>query len=339
MTPGLRRFAVPALSVAAMLIRSVPPVAAIAAAEVGGRLWWSLDRRRRKRTRENLRAAYGDTRSERERRHLERAAFASMLRVAVETAWAERLLATPRQFASRTVREGDWDGLRKDVERGRGGLLLGGHFGNWELGGRSAHVHGVPMLIVARPFDQLGLDRFVARHRGGHRAVLGHRGRASGLVGALRRGSWVGALIDQNAGPQGVFVPFFGLLASTPAGPVRAAQQAGAPVWFGTVRRLAAPLHFALRLDRIDVGPPDADRDRLAEAVATIVAHLERAVREAPEQYNWLHRRWKSRPPGEAPNPRLPVYDHHAPGASERREGRDRIHHVSPASSTASSIT
>ena len=309
-----RHVAILGLLTARALVCALPPALSLAIAEGLGRAWWAVDARRRARARANLAAALGDAVTARERARLERAAFAAMLRVPIEVAWFGRLLASVRQLDVRTHREGDWDGFLADVHAGRGGLLLGGHFGSWEVGGHAVRLHGVPLIVVARPLDDARLDALATHHRGGRGGVVGHRGRARHLVGALRRNDWVGVLLDQNAGQAGVFVPFFGMPASTYGAPLRAAQQAGRPVWFGSARRLPGTLRFALRLDRVDVGPPDADRATLERALAQVNAYLERAVREAPGQYNWLHRRWKTRPPGQAADVRLPRYDHHAKG-------------------------
>ncbi|MGE0191769.1 MAG: lysophospholipid acyltransferase family protein [Planctomycetota bacterium] len=307
-----RRVAIQGLLIARTLACALPPSLSLAMAEALGRAWWAVDARRRARARANIAAALGDSVDAHARAHIERAAFAAMLRVPVEVAWFGRLLGSVRQLEANTVREGDWDGFLADVAAGRGGLLLGGHFGNWEVGGHAVRLHGVPLVVVARPLDDARLDALATHHRGGRGGVVGHRGRARHLVGALRRNAWVGLLLDQNAGTSGVFVPFFGMPASTYGAPLRAAQQAGRPVWFGSARRLPGMMRFALRLDRVDVGRPDADRATLEHALAQVNQHLERAVRAAPDQYNWLHRRWKTRPRGEAPDARLPRYDHHA---------------------------
>lgn len=306
-----RHVAILGLLTARALVCALPPALSLALAEGLGRAWWAVDARRRARARANLGAALGADVTTSEHGRLERAAFAAMLRVPIEVAWFGRLLGSVRQLDAHTVREGDWDGFLADVRAGRGGLLLGGHFGNWEVGGHAVRLHGVPLIVVARPLDDARLDALATHHRGGRAGIVGHRGRARHLVGALRRNEWVGLLLDQNAGQAGLFVPFFGMPASTYGAPLRAAQQAARPVWFGSARRLPGTLRFALRLDRVDVGPPEADRATLERALTQVNAHLERAVRAAPGQYNWLHRRWKTRPPGEAADARLPQYDHH----------------------------
>jgi KDO2-lipid IV(A) lauroyltransferase len=295
------------------LVRAVPPRAALALADAGGSLWWLVDGRRRRRARANLDAALGATHTLRERRRLERDAFRSMLRVPLEVEWFDRLLRTRRQIEARTERSGDWDAFLADVEAGRGGLLLGGHLGNWEVGGHALRVFGVPLAVVARPLDNALLQAHAMARRGGARGVIAHRGRGARLLGALREGRWLGVVIDQNAGTGGTFVPFFGMTASTEAAPLRAAQHAALPVYLGAALRRAGPLCYTLHVERLDVGPPHADRARLHAGLTELHERLEAHIRRAPGEYNWLHRRWKTRPPGEAPDARLPAYDHHRP--------------------------
>jgi len=182
--------------------------------------------------------------------------------------------------------------------RGRGVLFATAHLGNWEL---SAFAHALmtePMHVVARPLDNPLLDRFVERRRtlSGNR-VIGKRDYARPILAALRRNQAVGILIDQNTAlEQGVFVDFFGVPASTGTGFARLAALSGAPMVPGFALWSAAEGKFILRF----YPPLEATGDAVCDT-ARLQQVLESVVREYPDQWLWVHRRWKTRPPGEAP--------------------------------------
>lgn len=180
--------------------------------------------------------------------------------------------------------------------RGRGALLLTGHFGNFELLG--AHLARLnPVDFVVKPLSNPKVEALVndLRSRAGV-GIIPLGGGVKHVFKALRAGRWVALLADQDARRHGVFVPFFGRLASTPEGPARLSLQTGAPIVFGTIRRRADGRH------RLDVDPPHAsagppDEAHVRALTAWHAARLEREVRAAPEHWFWLHRRWKTPPP------------------------------------------
>lgn len=293
-----------------LVARSLPPRAVGPLSEVGGSLWWALDARRRRRASENLRVAFGDALTPREQRARVRSAFVGMLRVPLEVFLQPRILRTPRDVARRTRVHGDEQALRADWAAGRGGLIVTGHLGNWELAGRLLALHGLPARVVMRPVENPLIDEHVRRERGGDQRVIPKRGAVAAVVSTLREGRWVALLADQNAGRGGVFVPFFGLPASTHPVPAVLALRLGLPLYAGAcLRRPGAEFAFDVHLKRMDPGPAAEISDAQVDALmAQVTATLEGWVRWAPEQYNWLHRRWKSRPPGEGPDPRVPSY-------------------------------
>ena len=188
------------------------------------------------------------------------------------------------------------------MQRGRGVLVLTGHLGAWEL---SSFVHsllGRPMSMVIRRLDNPLVDAYVNRIRCLHgNRVLHKDDFARGLLRSMHRGEAVGILMDTNmTPPQGVFVPFFGELACTASGAARVAQKTGAAVlpgfllWHEDEQRYV--LHFGPPLELVDTG--DTESDVLANT-ALFTRVTEDYVRQYPDQWLWLHRRWKTRPPGE----------------------------------------
>jgi KDO2-lipid IV(A) lauroyltransferase len=207
-----------------------------------------------------------------------------------------RLPTLNRQNIHQWIR---YEGLEHYTEakrHGRGVLFATAHLGNWEL---SAFAHALmtePMNIVVRPLDNPRLDDFVEKRRTlSGNTVIGKHDAARSILRALRRNEPVGILVDQNVmAPEGVFVNMFGVPACAASGFARIAAHSGAPVipgfalWSEEERRYVLRFYPPVEISG-DVG---CDSQRIQSAV-------ERAIREHPGQWLWIHRRWKTRPPGE----------------------------------------
>ena len=186
--------------------------------------------------------------------------------------------------------------------RGKGVLVLTGHLGAWELSGFYHSLIGYPMGMVIRRLDNRLLDDFVNGIRCLHgNRVLHKDDFARGLLMAMRAGETVGILMDTNmTPPQGVFAPFFGRLACTASGLARVALRTGAAVlpgfmlWEPAERKYV--LRFGQELDFTRSSDPEAD---VLKATAQCNQVLEAWIRRYPDQWLWIHRRWKTRPPGE----------------------------------------
>jgi KDO2-lipid IV(A) lauroyltransferase len=288
--------------------RSLPPESFGRVTRALGAAWYALDARRRGRALENLRVAYGADLSDAARRDLARRSMGELIRVPLEVLAQPRYLRTLRSLIRRLTISGDFDAFRADVLAGRGGLIVTGHLGNWELAARALVLAGIPARVVMRPLENPYLDEYVVRSRGGGERVIPKFGAARGTYEAVESGSWVALLADQNAGRGGRFVPFFGLPASTHPIAAFVALRCRAPLYACALTRdprraWRFTIHFR-RLHPVD-GVTEPDPDSL---LARFTATLEEWVRLDPAQYNWIHRRWKSRPPGEAPGPHLPAY-------------------------------
>jgi KDO2-lipid IV(A) lauroyltransferase len=186
--------------------------------------------------------------------------------------------------------------------RDKGVLIVTGHLGAWELSSFYHSLMGYPMGLVIRRLDNRPLDEFVNRIRCLHgNRVLHKNDFARGLLTAMRSGQTVGILMDTNmTPPQGEFVEFFGRPACTASGLARVALKTDAAVvpgflvWEETERRYV--LHFGSELvfDRTD----DVEADILA-ATQLCTTTIETWIRRYPDQWLWIHRRWKTRPAGE----------------------------------------
>ncbi len=179
---------------------------------------------------------------------------------------------------------------------GRGVLFATAHLGNWEL---SAFAHGLltgPMHVIVRPLDNPAIDRLIERRRAlsGNR-IIEKKDFARTLVKALHANEAVGILIDQNSSlDQGVFVDFFGVPACAGTGFAKIAARTGAAVIPGFALWSEKERRYVLRFY-----PPVEITGRVDEDTARLQGVLESVIREYPDQWLWIHRRWKTRPPGE----------------------------------------
>lgn len=186
---------------------------------------------------------------------------------------------------------------------GKGVIFLTAHFGNWELGSFAHSAYGHPVNFVARRLDNPLLNSLINRTRCLSGAVAIDKSElARQAVRALRRNESVGILMDQNmlAG-EGVFVKFFGIDASTTTAPARLAQKVGAPLVLGLVIWDSKARKYRLCFERVEwIERADPDEE-IQVNTQNFTALLEKHIRRHPSQWLWVHRRWKTRPPGEPP--------------------------------------
>ena len=208
---------------------------------------------------------------------------------------------TRRNSSQLAVYQG-FENFEAAEKRGKGVLFLTGHFGGWEVGSFFHSIQGHPMQIVVRPLDNPYVDKLVTEYRGLHgNTVIGKNDFARGLLAAMRTNSTVGILMDTNmTPPQGVFVDFFGIPACTASGVARVALHSDAAVvpaftiWDPVLRKYRVEFDPAVELVRTG----DDEADAIANT-AIFTKVLEQYVRRYPDQWLWVHRRWKTRPAGE----------------------------------------
>lgn len=188
------------------------------------------------------------------------------------------------------------DHLERAYAKGRGVILMSGHYSNFELmAARLARLH--PVDVLTRRLSNPGVDRWLAARRQG--AGLGTIPSETGVrevYGALRANRCVAMLADQDARKHGVFVPFFGRPASTAVGPARISIATGAPILMGFNSRGADGRHTLHLEPPLEAEDPRA-LDAAERLTALHTARLEHWVRKRPEMWFWLHRRWKTSPP------------------------------------------
>lgn len=188
--------------------------------------------------------------------------------------------------------------LERAFEQKRGVLVLMGHIGNWELMGRVCAAHGFPPVVVVRGFRN---KAFEAYWRAGRRRMgtepIDRENAFRPCVRYLRANRLVAMVLDQNArANRGVFVPFFGRLASTTPGLAQIAARTQAPIVTLHASRQPDGRHTLTFEPPLDP-PPDHKPETVLAATAAYTRILEDIIRACPEQWTWGHRRWKTRPP------------------------------------------
>jgi KDO2-lipid IV(A) lauroyltransferase len=257
-----------------------------------GLLYRLVDRRRRKLTSENLASAFPGTPAV-EVDRLARAVFAHFGGLAVD------LLRSEKEPIARLLARVEVVGLehaRAAAASGRGVFFATPHIGNWEWASLVTGACGIPVTVVARPLDNPLLDaRLTAmREKTGCR-VVSKRDAARTLMKTLRAGGVVGILADQRARPpDAVVVPFFERPASTTSSVARLVEKTGALILPGVCLRVAPARYRLVYSEPIDVESLPPGERGVGPLTARITALVESQVRAAPEQWLWLHDRWRS---------------------------------------------
>lgn len=284
---------------------------------VVGRAGFHLLKRRREIAIENITLSLGS--GGEPARALARRAFEQLGRSFLE------FLSLPGQSRERILERIDFVGFEPAEEWARskrGAILLTGHFGNWELIGAAVGMRYAPVKYVLPAQTNPGSDAYLNETRralGIEPIVIGQGMRTA--LRSLRQGAFLGMLPDQDARKAGIHVPFFGRPASTHTGPARLALAGHAPVLVAVLERIE---RGRFRARAILVTEPDPNRDETEEVfriTREVTAALEGAIRERPDHWYWIHRRWKT-PPG-PPSPEA------LPRAKKRRPGQEDVNPIS----------
>ena len=272
----------------------LPAPAAYALGSGAGRLAFRLDRRHRTITKENLARAFPREYSPGEIETLARAVFENLGRTAVDVARSDTLMGD-----ADAVQIDGLDRLQEARRRGSGILMITAHLGPWELLPLIAALRYEPIHVVARPLDNPRLDDLLTalRERGGNR-VIRKRDAVQAILQVLRRGETVGILIDQHISEkEGMAVPFFGRPASTTFAPALIAMRSGAAVLPVGIVREGRGRYRVLIADEVPVRKSGDLKADLVQNTARFTAAIEAFVRMHPDQWFWVHRRWKTHLP------------------------------------------
>jgi KDO2-lipid IV(A) lauroyltransferase len=245
---------------------------------------------------DNLAHSFGDHFDDAERDAIVRGVYRHFCRMLME------MLHIPRKLHPTTWRDRiELSGHEQVIDRLlRGGpvIMLTGHFGNWEMAGYLFGVFGFPPNSVARELDNPYLDRFLRsfRERTGQK-MIPKNGGYDQMLEVLRNGGVLSMLADQDAGPRGLFVDFFGRPASTHKAIALLALEYQAPILVGFARRIGPGFRYEVGTEEF-IHPSELSGDSSDVKLITqrFTHALERIIRRDPDQYLWLHRRWKHQP-------------------------------------------
>jgi KDO2-lipid IV(A) lauroyltransferase len=279
------------------LVGAFPVEVNLRTARLMGRLWWLLKKKHRDRALDNLRPALGDQYNERQLRNIARRSLEHFAQLyLVELAMTPRLIT--RWSWARYV---TLDNLAPALElllKKTGVILVTGHFGNYELLGAAISRLGLPLTAIMRPLDHALVNRYLVRTREACGLTLLYK---KGVMAAAPRvidnGGALCFIGDQDAGRKGLFVDFFNRPASTYKSIGLLAMQKRVPIVVGYAARIGRGFSYRLRVERI-IRPEewDVQDDPLRWITQTYSHALETAIRRHPEQYLWMHRRWKHQP-------------------------------------------
>ncbi|HEX3151251.1 MAG TPA: lysophospholipid acyltransferase family protein [Gemmataceae bacterium] len=287
-----------AVRVVVCVLQAVPLRAALGFGRCLALLAYQFDKRHREVARDNLRHAFPERCADPvECDRLVRACYTHYCTMAIEIAWMPRRMhlynwrgmGTPTHF----------ERIVAPILGDRAALLVTAHYGNWEVAGYVTGVVGIKSAAIARELDNPHLDHFLQKFRQKTgQAILSKTGDYDRINAVLANGGIIATLGDQDAGPKGMFVDFFNRPASTHKAVAILAMEHDAVMVVMGVPRIGSPMKFALNIEEV-IDPRDyAERPDAVRAItARFTQAIERLVRQHPEQYFWLHRRWKHQPP------------------------------------------
>ncbi len=264
-------------------------------AGVLGAVWFALDKKHRQITLENIAQAYGSELNREQRRKFALTVFKNAANMLFEHARFTRL--NPREYSKILSVRGLFN-LKAAHARGKGVLCFSSHLGNWELVAGLGSMVDISFSVVYRKLKSQLLDRYIKEKRSapGCKMLTMHKA-LDGVLASLDRGDGVGLIIDQNVRKRnrGVFVDFFGRKACANSGLARLALSTGAPVIPVFTFRDGGKFVIEILPEIPLVRTGDDTRDIL-ENTRIHNALIEKYVRKYPEQWFWIHNRWRTRP-------------------------------------------
>ena len=262
---------------------------------LGDLVYWSFHVHRA-RALANLRLAFGPKVSDRWIRHTARQSFRHLGMLVIEVLYAPRLVKLNTAF--RYIRMQDMSACLHLLAQDRPAIIVTGHYGNWELASFAFAAMGLTSYSVARHLPNPYIHGYVfgLREKTGQR-FLTKKGATASVTAVLSANQIVCFLADQDAGARGLFVDFFGRPASTFRSIALLARAYNAPIIVGASTRLGQKFRYEFHIEEI-IYPEQwqSQSDEVVWITATYTKAIERLARRCPEQYLWVHRRWKSKP-------------------------------------------
>jgi len=257
---------------------------------------WFFARKRRRRAVENLLHSYPDM-SRRTAEKIARDVFIHFGRAMAETAVAHRFMR-PSNYRRHVVIQNE-ETFKRLIAEDRGAIIVGAHLGAWELFGMVLSHLGAPPHVAYRRMNNPFMDRFLRKRRARFgQTMIERTGALRPLLRILRKRGYTVFLVDQHLRRNWLWVPFFGRPASTTPGPAMLALATGAPLICMCNVRLPGVYRFELAFSDpirpVSTGDRRADVQRITEEISRT---LEEFVRKTPNQWLWMHKRWRKPPP------------------------------------------
>ncbi|MFC1537896.1 lysophospholipid acyltransferase family protein [Candidatus Latescibacterota bacterium] len=256
-----------------------------------GRFTFHVIRVRREVTMENLRYSFGSEYTEEQIRKIACDSYVNIGITIFEMLIVQRFEAKILERVDMT----DSHILRSNVNKDQGVIVVSCHFGSWEIVGAALAAAGMPMTVVVKRLSNPYVDRMIYERRTGFgNKIINHGVSVKYIVNALKSKEIVGLISDQDAGGDGVFVDFFGRKASTPRGAAQLALKYNVPIVVVMTLRTGNGRYKGI-FKEITVD----ENDTIETVTQRYTAYIEKVVRVNPEQYFWMHRRWKTEEPSE----------------------------------------
>ncbi len=259
-----------------------------------GTLAFAVNRKRRVIAYANLKAAFAGEKSPHELRLLTKKVYQNLIQTVVEIL---NLTKLDKEYKAKYVNIVNVERLHNGAKSKRGVILLTAHFGDWELSSLVSALIGYPLLVLAREQKMGRVNELLNRLRESKGCKVIRKGFSmKNIVRALKERNVVGILSDQDAGKNGVFVEFFGRPASCHVGPMEMAKRTDSIIIPNFIIRRRGPYHDIVIEEPVDFRMSPGGEDDVIKALQKFTALLESYIRRYPEQWLWLHKRWKSTP-------------------------------------------
>lgn len=274
------------------LLMALPVERALGLGRLFGTFAYILNYKRAKIAYSNMRAAFSEEKDPPLIRKTVKELYRNFGETLVEIL---RIPKMDKAYMEKYVKIENADRVDRALRKGRGLIFLTGHFGNWELLSIASALSGFPLLVLAREQKMKRLNNALNAYRESKGCKVIKKGMATReIYEHLKNNGIVGILSDQDAGKRAIFVNFFGRPTSTPKGAFTLAGKTGAIIIPAFIARVKGPYYRLILEAPLEV--PSGDASGELEAMQAFASVMEKYIRRYPEQWLWLHKRWKSTP-------------------------------------------
>ena len=275
-----------------VFLMALPVEVALSIGRFFGSLAYIFNYKRAKVAYSNMRAAFCEEKDPSEIRQIVKRLYRNFGETLVEVL---RMPKMDKAYIEKYIRIENIDYIENALAKGHGLIFITGHIGNWELSSVTSSLIGYPLLVLAREQKMRRLNDALNAYRESKGCKVVKKGMATReIYEHLEKNGIIGILSDQDAGKKGVFVNFFGRPTSTPRGAFALSGKTGAVIIPSFMARIKSAHHRLILESPIEV--PANDEIGELEAMQRFASILEKYIREYPEQWLWLHKRWKSTP-------------------------------------------